>query len=314
MSPTLPFTNALPVIIPPTVPNIGSYSFDAPRLSAGEGRSAAESTNPASHDYVLNVSPLECVPMDVSQTGDSQLSTADHSTMSPVYPAQYTADHSTMSPVYPAQYTDDELILWTDDAKPAKSTRVQRRYCYWCYRNDSKKWRRSVLAVGKIACSPCGSYERAYGQPRPHSLEINRMRVRDGLNDCMWSCVDTPWEASVEGLMAVYPTPAPHTPAPPIPAPLHTEIEYTDDANVRSSERVHRQCFNCRRTDTTSWRRSKLTIGKAVCKACGEYEDRHERARPMALEVCRIDREAEWQKGMTWFRSSLGQLEYGPCV
>lgn len=41
-------------------------------------------------------------------------------------------------------------------------------------------------------------------------------------------------------------------------------IIHTDDANTKLSDRVRRKCYNCRTTDTSTWRRSSLTPGKVV--------------------------------------------------
>jgi hypothetical protein len=39
---------------------------------------------------------------------------------------------------------------------------------------------------------------------------------------------------------------------------------YTDDARMKLGEGIRRQCFNCGATETRTWRRSKLTLGKLV--------------------------------------------------
>ena len=41
-------------------------------------------------------------------------------------------------------------------------------------------------------------------------------------------------------------------------------IIHTDDASTKLSDRVRRKCYNCRTTDTSTWRRSSLTPGKVV--------------------------------------------------
>ena len=43
-------------------------------------------------------------------------------------------------------------------------------------------------------------------------------------------------------------------------------IIHTDDATTKLSDRVRRKCYNCRTTDTSTWRRSSLTPGKVVCR------------------------------------------------
>ncbi|KAI0817001.1 hypothetical protein BC628DRAFT_1333844 [Trametes gibbosa] len=57
-------------------------------------------------------------------------------------------------------------------------------------------------------------------------------------------------------------------------------IIYTDDANTKLSDRVRRKCFNCRTTDTSTWRRSSLTPGKVLCNKCGLFERTHSKPRP----------------------------------
>ena len=42
---------------------------------------------------------------------------------------------------------------------------------------------------------------------------------------------------------------------------------YTDDVRMKLGDGIRRQCFNCRTTDTKTWRRSKLSPGKMVCPA-----------------------------------------------
>jgi len=39
---------------------------------------------------------------------------------------------------------------------------------------------------------------------------------------------------------------------------------YTDDVRMKLGDGIRRQCFNCRTTDTKTWRRSKLNHGKLV--------------------------------------------------
>ena len=41
-------------------------------------------------------------------------------------------------------------------------------------------------------------------------------------------------------------------------------IVHTDDAATKLNDRVRRKCYNCRTTDTSTWRRSSLTPGKVV--------------------------------------------------
>ncbi|KAF8473679.1 hypothetical protein DFH94DRAFT_620391, partial [Russula ochroleuca] len=55
---------------------------------------------------------------------------------------------------------------------------------------------------------------------------------------------------------------------------------YTDDAGLKLCDRIRRQCFNCRATATTTWRRSILNPGKLVCNKCGLFERTHAVPRP----------------------------------
>lgn len=41
-------------------------------------------------------------------------------------------------------------------------------------------------------------------------------------------------------------------------------LAYTDEANTKLSNRIRRQCFNCKAIETSTWRRSVLTTGKLV--------------------------------------------------
>lgn len=43
-----------------------------------------------------------------------------------------------------------------------------------------------------------------------------------------------------------------------------TYVIHTDDAATKLSDRVRRKCYNCRTTDTSTWRRSNLVPGKVV--------------------------------------------------
>ncbi len=42
------------------------------------------------------------------------------------------------------------------------------------------------------------------------------------------------------------------------------EISYTDEANSKISNRLRRRCFNCKASETSTWRRSVLCPGKLV--------------------------------------------------
>jgi hypothetical protein len=50
----------------------------------------------------------------------------------------------------------------------------------------------------------------------------------------------------------------------PFPRFVGYRVVYTDDARMKPGDGVHRQCFNCRITETTTWRRSMLNLGKLV--------------------------------------------------
>ncbi|KAI0915264.1 hypothetical protein AcV5_005430 [Taiwanofungus camphoratus] len=68
-------------------------------------------------------------------------------------------------------------------------------------------------------------------------------------------------------------------PSQPYPGqPMH--VIHTDDAATKLSDRVRRKCYNCRTTDTSTWRRSSLTPGKVLCNKCGLFERTHSRPRP----------------------------------
>jgi len=57
-------------------------------------------------------------------------------------------------------------------------------------------------------------------------------------------------------------------------------IVFTDDARKKLGDGVHRWCFNCRSTETTTWRRSSLSPGKLLCNRCGLFERTHRVPRP----------------------------------
>lgn len=44
----------------------------------------------------------------------------------------------------------------------------------------------------------------------------------------------------------------------------NSHVVHTDDAATKLTDRVRRKCYNCRTTDTSTWRRSNLTPGKVV--------------------------------------------------
>jgi hypothetical protein len=57
-------------------------------------------------------------------------------------------------------------------------------------------------------------------------------------------------------------------------------ISYTDEANSKISNRLRRRCFNCKATETSTWRRSVLSPGKLLCNKCGLFERTHAIPRP----------------------------------
>ncbi|KAJ7701102.1 hypothetical protein B0H17DRAFT_924901 [Mycena rosella] len=48
-------------------------------------------------------------------------------------------------------------------------------------------------------------------------------------------------------------------------------------------DRAARSCANCKTRDTRDWTRSRLYPGSMLCKKCGAYERRHQRARPLDM-------------------------------
>jgi len=58
------------------------------------------------------------------------------------------------------------------------------------------------------------------------------------------------------------------------------DISYTDEANTKISNRLRRRCFNCKATETSTWRRSVLSPGKLLCNKCGLFERTHAIPRP----------------------------------
>ena len=50
----------------------------------------------------------------------------------------------------------------------------------------------------------------------------------------------------------------------PLPGLGGDGVSYTDEANTKISNRLRRQCFNCKATETSTWRRSVLSPGKLV--------------------------------------------------
>jgi hypothetical protein len=90
---------------------------------------------------------------------------------------------------------------------------------------------------------------------------------------------------------------------PLVPGSTAYSFVYTDDATVKLTSRVRRQCFNCKSKATTTWRRSMLVFGKwvrdvvcvvaekhsvlkmksQVCNKCGLFERAHAAPRPKAF-------------------------------
>ena len=83
----------------------------------------------------------------------------------------------------------------------------------------------------------------------------------------------------------------------PLSGPGGDEICYTEEANTKISNRLRRRCFNCKATETSTWRRSVLSPGKLVgyqgyltervylihsqlCNKCGLFERTHAIPRP----------------------------------
>ncbi|KAJ7628898.1 hypothetical protein FB45DRAFT_919480 [Roridomyces roridus] len=59
---------------------------------------------------------------------------------------------------------DAAMVRSKSPGKP--KDRGHNRHCYNCKTADTVTWRRSVLAVGEIACNKCGLYERQHKRPR----------------------------------------------------------------------------------------------------------------------------------------------------
>lgn len=60
-----------------------------------------------------------------------------------------------------------------------------------------------------------------------------------------------------------------------IPGSTAYPIVYTDDATVKLTSCVRRQCSNCTSKATTTWRRSMLVVGKWVCDFMCVVSERH---------------------------------------
>ncbi len=69
-----------------------------------------------------------------------------------------------------------------------------------------------------------------------------------------------PQQSAQVSTRSIRPTFVPSHPLPQQPA----YIVHTDDAATKLNDRVRRKCYNCRTTDTSTWRRSSLAPGKVV--------------------------------------------------
>lgn len=65
--------------------------------------------------------------------------------------------------------------------------------------------------------------------------------------------------------MSVAPVPSMRNPYAGGPQQYVVDVNFTDDATTKLSDRMRRRCFNCCTTDTSTWRRSNLSPGKVVC-------------------------------------------------
>jgi len=79
----------------------------------------------------------------------------------------------------------------------------------------------------------------------------------------------------------------------PLPGQTNVSVVHTDDASTKLSDSVRRRCFNCRTTDTSTWRRSNLSPGKVVSSL------------PLVISIlCRSDLH------FTWFISFAISADY----
>ncbi|THG94910.1 hypothetical protein EW026_g6648 [Hermanssonia centrifuga] len=84
--------------------------------------------------------------------------------------------------------------------------------------------------------------------------------------------------ASAHQMQSHYPPSSHYQPQQSAQQPAY--IVHTDDAATKLNDRVRRKCYNCRTTDTSTWRRSSLAPGKVLCNKCGLFERTHSRPRP----------------------------------
>ncbi|OAX33817.1 hypothetical protein K503DRAFT_775190 [Rhizopogon vinicolor AM-OR11-026] len=61
-------------------------------------------------------------------------------------------------------------------------------------------------------------------------------------------------------------------PSHQFPGQMPFSVIYTDDASTKLSDRVHRRCFNCCTTNSSTWRRSVSSPGKVLCNKCGLHQ------------------------------------------
>ena len=114
--------------------------------------------------------------------------------------------------------------------------------------------------------------------PIPEKIEFGGMyydHVQNGQYHNRWGFSDAGEGHSALPRVLEHPAGVPVGPSPHIgprgefarPMPRHAgndEISYTDEANTKLSNRIRRRCFNCKATETSTWRRSVLSPGKLV--------------------------------------------------
>ncbi|OSX63803.1 hypothetical protein POSPLADRAFT_1032349 [Postia placenta MAD-698-R-SB12] len=141
----------------------------------------------------------------------------------------------------------------------------------------------SSLASSSISPSPPTSqpptpyYQHAQAAPMsapPYPYNPNAsMPARYGDPGAPYTTAAHPVSVSTRSIRPSY------VPTQPYPGQANYII-HTDDAATKLSDRVRRKCYNCRTTDTSTWRRSSLTPGKVLCNKCGLFERTHSRPRP----------------------------------
>jgi hypothetical protein len=149
-------------------------------------------------------------------------------------------------------------------------------------------------------------------EPIPEQIGFGGMyydHVQTGHYHHRWEFSDTGHEHSVPPRIQGHPQDVPVGPSPhavgsrgeltrPYLRYGNDEISYTDEANTKLSNRIRRRCFNCKATETSTWRRSVLSPGKLVshrsgvpertgslrhpqlCNKCGLFERTHSIPRP----------------------------------